>query len=445
MSKCTSTKIGNIDVITDVIISGWYINTAVHGENTLALNVDGITIAKFYTDTLRPDVAAAGFNTDLCGFTLYLSGAAKSASVVEIVDMYDDTIVWRVDMQGRRALNNLLRSELPSVAPPSVRPVDASVGASLAHVSDHGLGAEVFGEGVTTSGDKAPPRSGLAVDFTREVMRAMVELRNSPSLQHGDTRQNSAELAVNSTVPTFVFSAFLSILSRIPTPEEFADYSDRLHGGFLSREALVNDLREQAYKPVPVSIGVKETSAAAARALFAQDIDALPVDQFVRLAYRYALARDPDPSGGSDYEAALRSGQLNRAGLLATLAASSEAVERGLSGPIAIIDKRPESAARTVSSLVDVVHLLNGRVLDLEYQLATANSLVSHLSDRVEALAARDNVGQLTAALKKLDERVSATENIAKALPSKEKIHAILLASNEERASIALRYNKKKT
>ncbi len=119
MSDMATRRAGNIDIVSRNGICGWYISSENAGPAKLRVYADGALFSEFVANGKRPDVSAAGFGEEACGFQVELSRLAGAARTVEIVDAADDACVWRIDLDRHEVLNNLLPGGLSAEAAPS--------------------------------------------------------------------------------------------------------------------------------------------------------------------------------------------------------------------------------------------------------------------------------------------------------------------------------------
>lgn len=106
-------RVGNLDTISVSQISGWYKNFSSQHPCTLLFYADGSLFAKVSAREERLDVASSGYADKECGFHAYIPDQLSETQRIEIIDSFDGSCVWDVDMELKKTKNNLMIGELP--------------------------------------------------------------------------------------------------------------------------------------------------------------------------------------------------------------------------------------------------------------------------------------------------------------------------------------------
>lgn len=107
MNNIASKVAGNIDTIDTTMISGWYIN-GTEKTPSLRFYADGILLTEAIADGERSDVKQFGYSTSQCGFHARIPDLNISPRFIEIEDSEVGNIVWTINFEEKRVVNNLL-------------------------------------------------------------------------------------------------------------------------------------------------------------------------------------------------------------------------------------------------------------------------------------------------------------------------------------------------
>jgi len=113
-NKCQN-RVGNLDTISISELGGWYKNFSSPNPCTLLFYADGSLFANVLACGERLDVADSGYADAECGFHAYVPDELSGIQRIEIIDSFDGTCIWDVDMKLNKTSNNLMIGELPKI------------------------------------------------------------------------------------------------------------------------------------------------------------------------------------------------------------------------------------------------------------------------------------------------------------------------------------------